>query len=113
LPGPAAVVETVPSHAEIACALVKAGFVSICLEKLSSSAHFTVEGVALREILVAGRKPGHRPKAAAHAAIYLGPLAQVVDDFGNAFRRGESVPLNIHDWQALANSPVAAAFLLL
>jgi hypothetical protein len=34
----------------------------------------------------------------------------VTDDFGNAFRRGECVSLNIHDWQVLSRSAVAEQF---
>jgi hypothetical protein len=82
------------------------------LEKLSTTAQFTVGGVALREILARGCKPGHRPKKNSHTAIYLGPFAEVTDDFGNRFRRGEPVLLNIHDWQALKNGSAAAQFLL-
>ena len=40
-------------------------------------------------------------KQKTHHAIYRGPLAQVTDDFGNVFRRGELTPLNVHDWQLL------------
>ena len=69
--------------------------------------------MGLREILVTGRKPGHRPRTAAHIAIYLGPLAQITDDFGNVFPRGQRVVVNVHDWQALQNGPAAGSFLLL
>ena len=58
-------------------------------------------------------KPGFRLWQTSHQAIYLGPLAGVMDDFGNAYRRGERVPLNLHDWQTLSNSPIAQQFLLL
>jgi catechol 2,3-dioxygenase-like lactoylglutathione lyase family enzyme len=111
LPGPAVVVEHVPTHAEIVRALLDAGFIHIQLEKLSSTAHFTVGNVPLREILAGGRKPGHRPKTPTHSAIYLGPLAEVTDDFGNTFRRGELTALNIHDWQTLSKSAHAEEFL--
>lgn len=111
LPGPAAAVAHVPTHAEIVHALCVAGFRSIHLEKLSSTAHFTVGGVPLREIVARARKPGHRPKAATRSAIYLGPHAEVTDDFGNCFPRGEVVALNVHDWQALSGSVAAGSFL--
>jgi hypothetical protein len=67
----------------------------------------------MREVRVAARKPGHRPKAATHQAVYLGPLAQVSDDFGNTFRRGEPASLNVHDWQVLSKSAAASSFLFL
>lgn len=112
LPGPAAVVEHVPSHAEVVQTLIEAGFVDIRLEQLSATAHFKMAGVPLRELRVVARKPGHRPSLAGHQAIYLGPLNQVMDDAGNVFRRGESVVLNVHDWRLLSKSS-AADFLLL
>ncbi|HWB04188.1 MAG TPA: ArsI/CadI family heavy metal resistance metalloenzyme [Verrucomicrobiales bacterium] len=113
LPGPAAVVEHVPAHFEVVQALVGAGFGSVFLEKLSSTAHFTVGEVPLRELMITARKPGHRVAARSKQATYLGPMASVTDDHGNTFRRGEPVSLNTHDWQALSKSPAAGSFLLL
>jgi catechol 2,3-dioxygenase-like lactoylglutathione lyase family enzyme len=113
LPGPAAAVQRVPTETEPLDLLRAAGYVEARYEIFSEKAHFTVDGVAMREILIVARKPGHRPKAAAHVAVYLGPLAQVSDDYGNVYPRGERVRINIHDWQALKNGAVAAQFLLL
>ena len=113
LPGPAAVVEHVPLETAPLQAMLRTGFVQVRFEKLSPAPNFVVHGVAMREILLSGLKPGHRPRAAHHQAIYLGPLAQVTDDFGNVFPRGERVSLNIHDWQHLDRSALAGQFLLL
>jgi hypothetical protein len=113
LPGPAAVVEHVPVEIEPMQAMIRAGFVQVRFEKLSPVPNFIVDEVRMREILLTGFKPGHRPSRTTHQAIYLGPLAQVTDDFGNVFPRGEHVPLNIHDWQILSRSPAADQFLLL
>jgi catechol 2,3-dioxygenase-like lactoylglutathione lyase family enzyme len=113
LPGPACHVQHVPARAEVVRALQTAGFVGLQCEKLSERAYFNVGGVLLRELLVAGRKPGFRPSKQAHAAIYLGPLAQATDDFGNVFPRGEAVSVNIHDWLALKNGAAASQFVLL
>jgi catechol 2,3-dioxygenase-like lactoylglutathione lyase family enzyme len=112
LPGPAAAVQHVPTAEEVIDEMVRAGFVQIQIDTLSSP-HFVVDGVPMRELRVVGRKPGYRPSALAHRAIYLGPLSQVVDDFGNVFRRGVVTSLNVHDWQALSNSVTRSAFKLL
>jgi hypothetical protein len=40
-------------------------------------------------------------------------MRQVVDDFGNVFRRGVPTPLNVHDWQLLSASAASGAFLFL
>jgi catechol 2,3-dioxygenase-like lactoylglutathione lyase family enzyme len=113
LPGPAAVVEYVPVEAEPVKAMLKAGFVQIRFEKLSPVPNFMVDDARMREFFLTGRKPGHRPGRATHQAIYLGPLAQVTDDFGNVFPRGQRVSLNIHDWQLLSRSTVANEFLFM
>lgn len=113
LPGPAAVVETVPSHRELIDALIQAGFVEAQLEKLSETAHFNVGGVGLRELMLIARKPGHRSRSHKHTAVYLGPLAEVKDDFGNTFQRGVPVALNVHDFQALHRCSTEETFLLI
>jgi catechol 2,3-dioxygenase-like lactoylglutathione lyase family enzyme len=113
LPGPASSVQYVPTEKEQMQAMLDAGFVEVRFEKLSPKPYFWVGDAELREVLLTGRKPGFRPRKAAHQAIYLGPLAEVRDDFGNLFRRGERVTLNIHDWQALSQGAVAGQFLLL
>jgi hypothetical protein len=113
LPGPAAAVEHVPATASVVEDLVRIGFVEVQIEKLSKTAYFVVDGVPMREIRIAARKPGHRPIAASHQAVYLGPMGQVTDDFGNVFRRGVPTPLNVHDWQMLSKGAANAAFLFL
>ena len=113
LPGPAAAVQHVPSSADVVEELKNAGFVDIRFETLSKTAYFTIDGVGMREVRVSARKPGHRPRAATHRAVYLGPLAQVTDDFGNAFRRGEPTALNVQDWQVLSKSAASSSFLFL
>jgi catechol 2,3-dioxygenase-like lactoylglutathione lyase family enzyme len=113
LPGPAAAVQHVPAAGVVVEELVRAGFVEVRIERLSETAYFVVDGVAMREIRVLARKPGHRPHEARHTAVYLGPMAQVADDFGNVFRRGAPTSLNVHDWQALSRSAAPGTFLFL
>jgi hypothetical protein len=110
LPGPAAIVQHVPAAVEPMQAMVAAGLIEIRFERLSTTAHFTVADVKIWEVVLTGRKPGYRPKNPTHEAMYLGPLAQVTDDLGNVFRRGERVPLNIHDWQLRSGSAAGGDF---
>lgn len=110
LPGPAAIVQRVPVAVEPMQAMADAGLIEIRFERLSTTVHFTVADVKMREVVLIGRKPGYRPKNLTHEAMYLGPLAQVTDDFGNVFRRGERVPLNLHDWQVLSRCAAAVDF---
>src|SRR5262249_37524129 len=113
LPGPAAAVQYVPATAEVVDELVGAGFVDVQIEKLSQAAYFVVDEVPMREVRIVARKPGHRPAAATHQAVYLGPMHEVTDDFGNVFRRGVPTALNVHDWQTLSKGAASGAFLFL
>jgi hypothetical protein len=113
LPGPAAAVQHVPAVSEVAAALADAGFVEITIDQLSHTVHFVVDGVPMRELQMSARKPGHRPRGLTHQAVYLGPLREVVDDFGTLFLRGVPTPLNVHDWQMLATSAAGRSFLFL
>ncbi len=110
LPGVAALVERVPASIEPMRMMIEAGFVGVQYEKLSKTAYFNIGGVPMREIELTGRKPGYRPKKLTHESVYLGPLAEVTDDFGNRFPRGERVALNIHDWQTLSKGAAAGQF---
>jgi catechol 2,3-dioxygenase-like lactoylglutathione lyase family enzyme len=113
LPGPAAAVQHVPATADVVEELVRAGFIEVQIETLSQTACFVVDGVPMRELRIVARKPGHRPNAATHQAVYLGPMGQVTDDFGNVFRRGVPTALNVHDWLVLSKGAASRAFLFL
>ena len=111
LPGPAAAVQYVPAVEEAVDEVTRAGFVDVAIEKLSSNAYFVVDGVAFRELRVVARKPAERG-AHAHEAVYLGPMAQVVDDFGTIFRKGVATPIDAHSRDRLANGPMKNDFVL-
>jgi catechol 2,3-dioxygenase-like lactoylglutathione lyase family enzyme len=113
LPGPAAAVQYVPAVSEIVRELQTSGFVEIQIETLSQKAYFVVDGISMREFRVRAKKQGHRPKPKTHYAVYRGPLAQVVDDYGNVFQRGELTALNVHDWQMLSKGESNSAFVFL
>lgn len=113
LPGPASAVEYAPRPSELTAALTRAGFRDIHIVLLSQNPYFVVEGVGMREIRIQARKPGHRTQQKMRHAIYRGPLAEVTDDYGNVFRRGELTPLNVHDWQMLSKGDAAASFIFL
>ena len=113
LPGPAAAVEFVPSAAGVVQELETAGFIDIAIGTLSARPPFVQGGVPLREIRVTASTPTAASPAALHRAIYLGPMAQVTDDFGNVFRRGAVTAIAARDWETLMAGPSRAAFLLL
>jgi catechol 2,3-dioxygenase-like lactoylglutathione lyase family enzyme len=113
LPGPASSVQHVPTPSDVVAQLAGAGFVDIHIEKLSETAYFVVDGNPMRELRIVARKPGYRPRQASHQAVYLGPMRELVDDFGTVFRRGVPTALNVHDWQLLQKSAAAGSFLFL
>lgn len=110
LPGIASAVRRVPCHPAVLAALAEAGFTGIRIEKLSEKGYFEAEGVPLREVLITAVKPGFRPAKKSHTVVYLGPMAEVRDDFDNLYPRGVPVAVNIHDWQALQAGPLATQF---
>jgi hypothetical protein len=113
LPGPAAAVGYAPTPSELTVALTRAGFRDVHIATISQKPCFVVAGVAMRECRIKARKPGHRTKQKTHHAVYRGPLAEVTDDYGNLFRRGELTPLNLHDWQMLSKGEAAESFVFL
>ena len=113
LPGPASAVGYAPTPSELTAALTRAGFRDVHIVTLSQKPCFVAEGVAMRECRIQARKPGHRTQQKTHHAVYRGPLAEVTDDYGNVFRRGELTPLNVHDWQMLSKGDAAASFIFL
>src|SRR5262245_8297235 len=113
LPGPASAVKLAPTPSELTAELTRAGFRDVHIVLLSQKPCFVVEGVAMRECRIQARKPGHRTQQKTHHAVYRGPLAEVADDYGNMFRRGELTPLNVHDWQMLSKGDAAASFIFL
>jgi len=113
LPGLASAVGYAPTPPELTAALIRAGFRDVHVVLLSQTPCFVVEGVVMRECRIKARKPGHRTPQKTHHAVYRGPLAEVTDDYGNVFRRGELTPLNVHDWQMLSKGDAAASFMFL
>lgn len=113
LPGPASAVGYAPMPSELTAALTRSGFRDVHIVLLSQKPCFVAEGVAMRECRIQARKPGHRTQQKQHHAVYRGPLAEVTDDYGNVFRRGELTPLNVHDWQMLSKGDAAASFVFM
>jgi catechol 2,3-dioxygenase-like lactoylglutathione lyase family enzyme len=111
LPGLASLVQHVPVDVEVMAALASAGFQSLFFEKLGDIHCFHVGGVELREMRLVGLRPACDPGSASHAVTYKGPLAEVEDDEGNVYRRGEKVDVTERAWQLLQQGSAAGQFL--
>jgi catechol 2,3-dioxygenase-like lactoylglutathione lyase family enzyme len=97
LPGLASLVQRVPVEAEVPEALTRAGFTGICYEHFGDIHCFQVNGVELRQMrLTALREPELSTQGTARV-LYKGPLAEVMDEDGTLFRRGE--PIDVPLWK--------------
>lgn len=90
LPGPAAVVRHVPEDRRLVEALVSAGFIDVRYEQLAATPCFHIGPAECRQTKLEAIKPA--PTAIATETIVLtGPIAELRDDRGLVFRRGERV----------------------
>lgn len=113
LPGPAAAVQRVPELGAPLQALTAAGFSGLYLEKLAATANFVHEGIALRELLLVATKAVNSPFDLPQQVVYGGPLAEVVDDAGHVFRRGEPTSVPNAAAEVLRSGAAAAQFTFL
>jgi catechol 2,3-dioxygenase-like lactoylglutathione lyase family enzyme len=112
-PGLGAMVSRVPPQSEPLLALKAAGFGGVQFTKLSETAWFRHDGVALREVKLLGWKPAALPAAEAREVVYKGPFREAVDDGGNVYPRGRKVAVAAADWDLLRRGPAAEQFLFL
>jgi catechol 2,3-dioxygenase-like lactoylglutathione lyase family enzyme len=112
LPGPASIVECVPSAEETAADLAAAGFVDVHFVTLGDGACFHAEGVACRETRLVAAKPPEAASAAQRQVLYKGPFRQIVDDAGRTFDRGRWTTVDEAAWIRLQSSPLKEQFAL-
>jgi catechol 2,3-dioxygenase-like lactoylglutathione lyase family enzyme len=112
LPGLAALVARVPTHAEPLELLRGAGFVGLQLVKYGEAPWFTHDGVELREVKLIGWRPGPAGEDDRHV-LYKGPFAEAVDEQGHVFPRGRRVAVSAATWDLLRRGAAAEQFLFL
>jgi catechol 2,3-dioxygenase-like lactoylglutathione lyase family enzyme len=112
LPGLASLVQRVPLETEPLETLLRAGFCGLAYEKLGDIHCFEVEGVELRELLLAGRKPAGATWPTM-TVVYKGPLEQVVDEQGTTYPRGKAVAVPWSRAELLRLGPAAEQFAFL
>lgn len=103
LPGPAAYVQRVPFETEPVRLLEGAGLRGVRLIKFAAAPCFTSGGVAMREQQVEAFKPAEPARRA--VVIYKGPFRSVTADDGTVYARGERVPANGDQAEALSRWP--------
>ncbi|NOX26770.1 MAG: methyltransferase domain-containing protein [Gammaproteobacteria bacterium] len=86
---------------EFADAFIDAGFVGACYDKWDTAPWQTVEGIEFRSVTLTASKPLVSNDDTVHEVIYQGPFAEICDDYGNIFVRGEKTPVDAESCAAL------------
>jgi catechol 2,3-dioxygenase-like lactoylglutathione lyase family enzyme len=110
LPGPAAVVECIPSTSELIAELERAGFEEIRFAKFNDSACLAIDSIALRETQVVAFRRCKPSVSSCHAVLYKGPFRQLEDDRGRIFARGQWVSIDDDESERLRASPIGEQF---
>lgn len=114
LPGPASLVEHVPTEAEAIRAFEQAGLTEVRITKLNDKSCFVVGPAEVRETKIEGTKPVQTAASAdtitAIPVLFLGPLQELRDDFGFTYRRGVRTMASPQAIAALRSSGLADRF---
>lgn len=114
LPGPAALVEHTPVENKVIEALENAGFVGIEIKRLSHSAVFQFDGAQMRELMVTAKKTNALDDRSQEATVvYKGPMAEVKDDSGQTYLRGQRTKVTPLSASLLRHSSMADSFVFL
>jgi len=119
LPGPAAAIESIPTAAELANWLERAGLHSLYFETLAAEPCLTADGIPCRETRLRASKPrAPLPSAASansplrHRVCYKGPFRSITDDHGREYPRGEWVEVDEETYQLLKAAALSEQFVL-
>jgi catechol 2,3-dioxygenase-like lactoylglutathione lyase family enzyme len=110
LPGPAACVKHVPVDSELLQELEESHFTNVALTTFRSAPCFRIGEAELRETMVVCEKPLSEFGDEERVVVYKGPLAQVTDDEGRTFRRGQRATIPLAAWESLQRSPAGNQF---
>ncbi len=113
LPGPAAYVKHVPVRTALLQQLAAAGFIDCRLTTFRSGACFQSNGVQLRETKIVAVRPGDSRESSRMDLVYRGPLAEIKDDYGTVWRRGEQQSVSSVRWEELKKAGLEASFTLI
>jgi catechol 2,3-dioxygenase-like lactoylglutathione lyase family enzyme len=113
LPGPASLVQYVPTDVEVLETLAAAGFGALIYEKLAAAPSLDVKGAELRELRLTGRKQLQSSGLPTTLVMYKGPFAEVIGEDGTVFHRGEAIRLTPSAAENLRNGPARDQFAIL
>ncbi len=93
-------------------AFLEAGFVAIAYDKWDEAPWQVVEGIEFRSVTLMAVKPEKTGLVdAGHAVIYKGPYAEVSDDLGNIYPRGERIAVSKRTFRLIAEGPYQSDFI--
>lgn len=93
-------------------AFLDAGFVAVAYDKWDEAPWQVVEGIEFRSVTVMATKPEEDEGIdAGQAVIYKGPFAEVCDDSGNFFPRGERIAVSAQTLKFLSSGPLKQSFI--
>ena len=93
-------------------AFLDAGFLAVRIDKWDAEPWRTVEGIEFRSAtLVAVKGEGTPCLDVGHAVIYKGPFAEVTDDEGHVFPRGERMAVCERTFRFLTEGPYQDDFI--
>ena len=90
----------------------KAGFAAVRLDKWSETPWRIIEGIEFRAVtLLAVKGDGRECLDRGHAVIYRGPYAEIRDDEGHVFPRGERMAVCERTFRFLTQGPFRSDFI--
>jgi ubiquinone/menaquinone biosynthesis C-methylase UbiE len=93
-------------------AFVEAGFVAVKIDKWAAEPWQVIEGIEFRSVtLTAVKGEGKECLDYGHAVIYRGPFADVRDEEGHIFPRGERIAVCARTYRMLTEGPYKDDFI--
>ncbi len=93
-------------------AFTEAGFVLVAYDKWDTQPWQVVEAIEFRSVTLTAVKPSKDALYdGGHAVLYKGPYAEVHDDLGNLFARGERIAVSKRTYELIVKGPSAADFI--
>ena len=90
------------------------GFHAPCYDKWDASPWQVIEGIEFRSVTLTAVKPAQQSDQCSESSvIYRGPFAEVTDDAGNCYQRGQRVPVNSHTHELLTGHAYQGGFISL
>ncbi len=90
-----------------------AGFRGVSYDKWDEEPWRVVEGIEFRSVTLVATKPLLATRSTVGTVLYRGPYAEVRDEEGNRYPRGERVVVDGESMERLANDPRANDFIFI